>query len=95
VVESRLVASNGCAVVTGVLAVLAAVGAAVVVAVAAGGDEETVVVLVEGTRTGTEALLGEVAGGVVEEVRIVGGGNACCGSTVAVDPEKHATSKQS
>jgi len=95
VVESRLVASNGCVVVTGVLAVLTAVAAAVVVAVVAGGDEETVVVLVEGTRTGTEALLGEVAGGVVEEVMMVGGGNACCGSIVAVAPEKHATWKQS
>jgi hypothetical protein len=70
-------------------------GATVVVAFAAGGEEDTVVVVVvvvvAGTKIGTAAVFGEVAGGVVEDVMMVGGGNACWGSTVDVGPEKPET----
>jgi hypothetical protein len=85
------VATKGCAVVTGVLAVEG--GATVVVAFAAGGEEDTVVVVVvvAGTKIGTAAVFGDVAGGVVEDVMMVGGGNACWDSTVDVGTEKPET----
>ena len=92
VVESLRVASMGCVLETGVLAVVVVAAAAVVVAgvvelVAGGEDDVAVLQVVAGIRAGTLELLGDIAGGVVDDVMIVGGGSACCGSE-AVEHEK-------
>ncbi|PSN40330.1 hypothetical protein C0J52_22676 [Blattella germanica] len=75
-IESRRVASRGCVLETGVLAV-AVVVVVVGLEVGGGGEAEAVVVaVVVGTSTGAEELLGEIAGGVVDDIMMVGAEDA-------------------